>query len=119
MSAPNITRVVKKLEASNLVKRTRAMTSDREVLARLTREGERVFTESYPVIVESVRDFFDAHLEADEQEQLIALLQKLLDCPREKPMLAALLEIVREPFLFNKSGGSRIYIRLRRMGLAA
>ncbi len=91
MSAPNITRVVKKLEESRLVERTRAVTSDREVLARLTPAGERVFDESYPVVVDGVRAFFDAHLDADEQEQLIELLQKLLDCPREKAMLAALL----------------------------
>lgn len=77
-SPPNVTRLVKQLEERGLVQRHRCPHSDRQVIARLTAEGEAVFDREYPAQVAYLEGWFDSRLDDDEQERLIELLQKLV-----------------------------------------
>jgi len=79
MSPPNITRVVKRLAERGWVTRLRSPTCEREVVAKLTDEGERVFAQTYPVVVRGLRDDIDQRLTPAEQDALIALLLRLTD----------------------------------------
>jgi len=76
VSAPNLTRLVKGLEARGLAYRARAENSDREVIVRLTAAGERLFEQTYPAGFAAVRALVDERLNAKEQQTLLALLRK-------------------------------------------
>ncbi len=78
LSSPaNVTRLVKRLEGRGLVERQRSPHSDREVIARLTAEGEALFEQSYPAQYEFLKTWFDERLDQDEQRALIGALRKL------------------------------------------
>jgi DNA-binding MarR family transcriptional regulator len=77
ISAPNVTRLVKRLEERGLVRRERSAESDREVIVRLTRRGESLFERTYPAGVSAVTELLDAALTGDEQRTLLGLLRKL------------------------------------------
>lgn len=81
-SPPNVTRLVKALESKGLVRRARAPGNDREVIARLTEAGERVFEEEYPTQVAFLDQWFSARLCPEEQEQLATLLERLVEGKR-------------------------------------
>lgn len=76
-SAPNVTRLVKSLEARGLVERRRNPDSEREVIATLTTKGEAVFREAYPQVYAAWTKIFDAIYSRAEQKQLAALLERL------------------------------------------
>ena len=79
MTTPsNVTRVCTKMEKQGLVKRERSSDSDREVIARLTPEGERLFAELFPKTVNYSSRIMDTGLSAEEFETVAALLDKLL-----------------------------------------
>jgi MarR family transcriptional regulator, 2-MHQ and catechol-resistance regulon repressor len=71
------TQVAKCLEARGLVERQRSPESDREVLASLTAEGQKLFEEVYTTHYWWLKGLFDGRLPGEEQEQLTALLRKL------------------------------------------
>jgi MarR family 2-MHQ and catechol resistance regulon transcriptional repressor len=77
LTKSNCTRVMKSLEARGLARRERCPESDREVLARLTPEGQALFERVYPLHYEHLKRWFDSRLDEREQEQLIALLRRL------------------------------------------
>jgi MarR family 2-MHQ and catechol resistance regulon transcriptional repressor len=74
----NVTRVAQALEKRGLVARRRAPHSDREVLAHLTPAGEEFFRKHFPGVVAFTTDYMDALLSTAEQQQLAALLTKVL-----------------------------------------
>lgn len=76
-SPANVTRVMKVLEEKGLVGRERGELSDREVVARLTPAGERLFAEAYPMQHRYVAAAFDAVLTRDQQLALARQLEKL------------------------------------------
>lgn len=76
-SAPNLTRVAKRLEERGLVERRRSPDSDREVIVRLTPAGTSMFETAYPAAYRLWRDLFDARLNAGQQAELTALLGRL------------------------------------------
>lgn len=80
-SAPNVTRIVKAVEAKGLVERARNPASDREVVARLTAAGERIFTAAYPAAYRYWKKTFEALYSEEEMETLAALLARL--APRQ------------------------------------
>jgi hypothetical protein len=69
------------------VSRERGELSDREVVARLTAAGERLFAEAYPAQHRFVAASFDAALTRGEQVALATLLEKLttLEIPAVPP----------------------------------
>ncbi len=78
LSSPaNVTRIVKRLEQRGLVARARSATSDREVVARLTAEGESLFEETYAAQYHFMKGFFEERLTETERDNLTALLNKL------------------------------------------
>jgi MarR family 2-MHQ and catechol resistance regulon transcriptional repressor len=77
LTKSNCTRVMRCLEAKGLARRVRCPESDREVLASLTPAGQELFERVYPLHHEYLRSLYDSSLKEDEQEQLIALLQRL------------------------------------------
>lgn len=77
VSAPNVTRLVKKLEAAGVVRRSASEHSDREVIVRLTSTGEALFERTYPTGVAAVRQHFEERLSRADQEALLALLHRL------------------------------------------
>jgi DNA-binding MarR family transcriptional regulator len=81
VSAANVTRVAQSLAAKGLVVRERAAHSDREVLARLTPEGERMFRLHFPQATEFMASLIDSQLTPGEQEQLGELLGKMGKSP--------------------------------------
>ena len=76
-SAPNVTRMVKRLEAEGFVTRVRGELSDREVVARLTERGEAVFAEVYPEAFRFHDALYNATLSGEEQDRLIELLARV------------------------------------------
>ncbi len=80
-TAPNVTRIAKKLEERGLLTRERSSESDREVIAKLTDAGEALFAAAYPEIADNRRADVDQRLTKTEQRALIDLLDKLVDEP--------------------------------------
>src|SRR3954454_20818405 len=70
LTKSNCTRVMKCLEKKGLARRERGPESDREVLASLTPEGERLFRRVYPVQYVHLKNLYDSRLTEEEQEQL-------------------------------------------------
>jgi DNA-binding MarR family transcriptional regulator len=68
---------MKCLEAKGLARRERCPESDREVLAWLTPPGEALFRRVYPQQYEHLKRLYDNQFDAREQEELIALLDRL------------------------------------------
>lgn len=77
-SPPNVTRIAKRLEERGLVRREKNESSEREVLAHLTPQGVALFEEAYPQVYRLLREHFDRLLKHEEQQSLIALLEKLV-----------------------------------------
>jgi len=77
-SAPNVTRVCAAMEAKGLVKRQRSEKSDREVVASLTPEGQKLFEQVFPSTVNYSAAILDTGLSRKELESLASLLEKLL-----------------------------------------
>lgn len=76
-SAPNVTRLVKTLEEKGLVERQRNPESDREVVARLTKQGEALFEQAYPAAYRFWKGTFEDVFSAAEIETLNLLLGRL------------------------------------------
>jgi DNA-binding MarR family transcriptional regulator len=74
----NVTRVCAVMEEKGLITRERSKTSDREVIARLTPTGEKLFHDTFAKTVNHTAAVLDAALDRAELEQLAALLDKLL-----------------------------------------
>ena len=79
LTKSNCTRVMKCLERKGLARRERGPESDREVLASLTDEGQALFRRVYPVQYQHLKTLYDSRLTEQEQEQLIALLNRLAE----------------------------------------
>lgn len=77
-TAPNLTRVCDAMEAKGLVERRRSPQSDREVVARLTPEGQKLFEELFPLTVNESARILDEALSKDELVTLSGLLDKLI-----------------------------------------
>jgi DNA-binding MarR family transcriptional regulator len=77
VSAANVTRVAQSLTAKGLVVRERAQHSDREVIARLTPKGQRLFEAHFPKATAFMTDYINARLAPAEQTKLAELLEKL------------------------------------------
>jgi DNA-binding MarR family transcriptional regulator len=77
VSPANVTRVAQSLTAKGLVVRERAKHSEREVLARLTPEGQERFERHFPKAAAFMAALIDERLTAAEQAQLADLLAKL------------------------------------------
>jgi DNA-binding MarR family transcriptional regulator len=77
VSAANVTRVAQALTAKGLVSRQRAEHSDREVLARLTPEGQALFQKHFPRAAAFMASLIDGQLSRKEQQQLAELLAKV------------------------------------------
>jgi DNA-binding MarR family transcriptional regulator len=77
VSPANVTRVAQSLAAKGLVTRERAAHSEREVLARLTPEGNARFERYFPKAAAFMAGLMDERLSAAEQAKLAELLEKL------------------------------------------
>lgn len=80
-SPPNVTRIAKRLEERGLVERQRSPASDREVLIRLTPEGERLFEVAYPEAYRRWALRFSELFNEGEQRQLADLLSRIAAAP--------------------------------------
>jgi DNA-binding MarR family transcriptional regulator len=76
-SAPNVTRVVKRLEERGLVRRVRGELSDREVVAHLTSEGEALYERVYPEHYHFLDNLFSHRFEQRDIRELIDLLERI------------------------------------------
>ncbi len=76
-SPANVTRVVKLLESKALLARNRGAASDREVVARLTLAGDRLFDRIYPQHYRFMVAALDAALTPNQQATLSELLERL------------------------------------------
>jgi DNA-binding MarR family transcriptional regulator len=81
VSPANVTRVAQSLSEKGLVTRQRAEHSDREVLARLTPEGEALFKRWFPVATAFMIELIDSQLTVAEQEKLGELLSRIGRAP--------------------------------------
>jgi DNA-binding MarR family transcriptional regulator len=77
VSAANVTRVAQSLAAKGLVVRARAEHSEREVVARLTPEGQKLFERHFPKATAFMSGLMDERLNTAEQTKLAELLEKL------------------------------------------
>lgn len=74
----NVTRVCAAMEKKGLAVRERSPDSDREVIARLTPEGEKEFERVFPEMVEGTTSLVDELLPADEQLAVVTALDRLV-----------------------------------------
>ena len=77
VSAANVTRVAQSLSARGLLVKERSPHSEREVLARLTPQGQEMFEEYFPKVTTFMSRLMDERLTTAEQEKLVELLEKL------------------------------------------
>lgn len=77
VSAANVTRVAQSLAARGLLVKERSPQSEREVLARLTPDGQAMFEKYFPVATAFMSRLMDERLTTAEQEKLAELLEKL------------------------------------------
>ena len=77
LGAATTTRRAKQLEERGLVQRKRSDESQREVLIRLTKNGEAMFEASFSHLHYGHREYFDDRLTREERHQLERLLEKL------------------------------------------
>ena len=77
VSPANVTRVAQSLEAKGIMLRERAKHSDREVLGRLTPDGQALFERHFPKATAFMTGLMDERLTAPEQVKLAELLEKL------------------------------------------
>jgi DNA-binding MarR family transcriptional regulator len=71
-----LTSILDRLEAKGLVVRSRGVQDTRQIYCRLTPEGQALYERIFLPFVESVRPRIGV-LSQQEQDQLVALLQKL------------------------------------------
>ena len=71
-----MTSILDRLEAKGLVVRSRGVQDTRQIYCRLTPEGQALYERIFLPFVESVRPRIGV-LSQQEQDQLVALLQKL------------------------------------------
>lgn len=81
-STSNVTRLCIALEKRGLLIRRRSPESDREVIASLTEDGDRLFKELFPKVIAFVRTYADEALPEKELETLHGLLVRLGGTPR-------------------------------------
>lgn len=81
-SASNVTRVCSSLEKRGLVERHRAPDNDREVIARLTDEGNQLFDKAFGRIAQFSTAFVDSALDESEQVVVANLLNRFIDNAR-------------------------------------
>ena len=74
----NVTRVCASMEKKGLAMRERSAESDREVIARLTPEGEQRFRELFPRGVELTTTKFDELLSDEDQRTAADILDRLI-----------------------------------------
>ncbi len=77
VSAANVTRVAQSLAARGLLVKERSPQSEREVLARLTPQGQAMFEKYFPKVTTFMSRLMDERLTTAEQEKLVELLEKL------------------------------------------
>lgn len=77
VSAANVTRVAQSLATQGLLVKERSPQSEREVLARLTPQGQAMFEKYFPKATAFVSKLMDERLTTAEQETLAELLEKL------------------------------------------
>ena len=68
-----LTGVIDRLEGKALVARTRCLDDKRSFYVRLTAQGEQVFADAFPVVVEQGRQLFATWSEADFDDMELAL----------------------------------------------
>ena len=77
-SPANVTRVATAMEKRGLVERSRSAESQREVLARLTPEGERMFETTFMRVADFTTESTNRGLTPEEQIQVVELLQRFM-----------------------------------------
>jgi DNA-binding MarR family transcriptional regulator len=74
----NVTRICATMEKKGLAVRERSSESDREVIAKLTPEGQKRFEECFPVIANFSTGLIDELASEDEQRAAATILEKLI-----------------------------------------
>ena len=74
----NVTRVCATMEKKGLAVRERSAESDREVIARLTEEGQQRFEELFPRIAHYTTSLMDEVIGADQQRAVADALEQLV-----------------------------------------
>lgn len=77
-SASNVTRVCAALEKRSLVTRQRSKDSDREVVAKLTPEGQALFEQAFMKVASFTRSFADSALPVTDQVKVAELLTRFI-----------------------------------------
>jgi MarR family 2-MHQ and catechol resistance regulon transcriptional repressor len=74
----NVTRLCAAMEKKGLAVRERSAQSDREVIARLTPEGQARFEALFPLVVRFTTDLVDRLLPASDQASVAGALERLI-----------------------------------------
>lgn len=82
LSRSNLTRLVDRLEAAELVMRERAEDDRRGAFAVLTEAGRALRKRMWPVYQAAIRDLFERHLDEAEAAILAAVFRRLLSGAR-------------------------------------
>jgi DNA-binding MarR family transcriptional regulator len=79
----NVTRVCASMEKKGLAVRERSSESDREVIAKLTVEGEAIFERAFPTLVEFTTETMDSALSERDQGVVADALDHLVSTLRD------------------------------------
>jgi DNA-binding MarR family transcriptional regulator len=72
----SVTRICEKMEKRKLVTRSRSQASDREVIAKLTDEGQAMFERAFPPMTAYTTELMNSGLSPAEQARAAELLKK-------------------------------------------
>ncbi len=78
-SQPGLSRLVKRMEADGLLKRSAHPVDGRATILALTRAGKELYRRSLRVYQDALYDVFGRHLSSDEIADLSDMLTKLSD----------------------------------------
>ena len=79
LSKSGVTRLVDKMEAAGLIKRSSCMSDRRAIYAQITPKGRKLFDQACPLHIRGVERHFLAHLTDQEVSTLRSALRKVLE----------------------------------------
>ena len=77
LSRSGVTRLIDRMEKSNLVERQHCTEDRRGYFAVLTEEGRRVFLGAKPVHEQGIYEYFTRHLDAGDAQAVVAAFAKV------------------------------------------
>ena len=84
ISRSNLTRLVDRIEAANLVERERAEDDRRGAFAVITAEGRAMRRKMWPVYSAAIKELFEDHITERDATQMGGALRRMVDAVNDR-----------------------------------